>query len=333
MPALPLLAICVAVILCGCTARMDGTPGDQASTAASPTGSPQTQDEEAPAPSPPATPPATASPTLPPTFDPAAAYAVVEQLAVGIGPREASSASFAAAADLVAASLRGLGYGVQVQELPVPAGNSWGVPVPSGTTRNVIATPPGVRPQDRHRLIGAHLDTVPQAPGAEDNASGVGVMLELARMASEHPPAVPVVFVAFGAEEPRGSGDALHHFGSQHMVAAMDAGQRAALAGMLSLDRVGVAADHVPVCHGGRGSAAVREELVAVAGNIGVPVQRCENRASDHWSFEKAAVPAARMGSIPYAGYHSPADVPSVVDPAQLDRVGRIAAEWMLTQP
>jgi Zn-dependent M28 family amino/carboxypeptidase len=274
-----------------------------------------------------------APPPPPPSFNPATAFTVIEQLAVGIGPREATSASFGAAADLVADRFRELGYDVQMQELQVPAGNSWGVPVPSGTTRNVVAMPPGFLPQDRHRLIGAHLDTVPQAPGAEDNASGIGVMVDLARMAAEKPPAVPVMFVAFGAEEPRGSGDALHHFGSRHMVATMGEIHRAAIAGMLSLDRVGVAADHVPVCHGGQGSADVREELVAAAGRLGIPVQRCENRASDHWSFEKASVPAARMGSIPYAGYHSAGDVPSVVDPSHLDRVGRIAAEWLLTQP
>ena len=41
--------------------------------------------------------------------------------------------------------------------------------------------------------------------GAEDNASGVAVMLELARLAAHEPTRLPVAFVAFGAEEPRGS--------------------------------------------------------------------------------------------------------------------------------
>ncbi len=57
------------------------------------------------------------------------------------------------------------GFEVDRQSLEVPAGSSWGVPVPAGRTQNVVATQPGFRPDRPHRLIGAHLDTVPQAPG------------------------------------------------------------------------------------------------------------------------------------------------------------------------
>ncbi|TDE01647.1 Zn-dependent exopeptidase M28 [Jiangella asiatica] len=264
-------------------------------------------------------------------FDPAAAFAVVEHLADGIGPREGTSPGFQQAARFVVDRLTALGYQVSTDPFEVPAGNSWGVDVEAGTSTNVIADPPGFDPTRPHVVVGAHLDTVPQAPGAEDNASGVGVMLELARMASAEPPGLPVRFIAFGAEEPRGEGDALHHFGSQHYVRELPAAQRSAVAGMVSLDRVGVVADHVPVCTGGRGTTALRDALVAAAGTAQVPVQTCENRSSDHWSFEKAELPAARLGSIPYDGYHSPGDVPAIVDPAQLDRVGRIVWAWLGT--
>ena len=67
-------------------------------------------------------------------------------------------------------------------------------------------------------MVGAHLDTVPQAPGAEDNASGVGVMLAVAEAASVRRTRLPTVFVAFGAEEPRGPTDDDHHYGSRHYV-------------------------------------------------------------------------------------------------------------------
>ena len=102
------------------------------------------------------------------------------------------------------------GYEVESVPVPVPAGNSWGIDVPAGDSANVIADPPDLDPTEPHVVIGAHLDTVPQAPGAEDNASGVAVMVELARMAAEEPPAVPVRFIAFGAEEPRGEEEATH---------------------------------------------------------------------------------------------------------------------------
>ena len=101
---------------------------------------------------------------------------------------------------------------------------------------------------------------------------------------------------------------------------------------MLSLDRVGVPAAAVPVCYGGLGSSQVREQLLAASARLGIPAAPCENRASDHWSFEKASVPAARIGSTPYAAYHSSADLPPVVDTAQLQRVGAVASEWMVSR-
>ncbi|NIS33802.1 MAG: M28 family peptidase, partial [Actinobacteria bacterium] len=47
---------------------------------------------------------------------------------------------------------------------------------------------------------------------------GVAAVLELARLIRAEPPALPVRLVAFGAEEPRGAGDDMHHFGSQQFV-------------------------------------------------------------------------------------------------------------------
>lgn len=257
------------------------------------------------------------------------AMAHVRWLAGDIGPREATSPAYARAAEGVARHLRRLGYDVRRQPLRVPSGVSWGVPVDAGRTVNVVAQPAGFRPADPHLLVGAHLDTVPQAPGAEDNASGVAVMLELARLAARDGTRLPVVFVAFGAEEPRGDGDALHHFGSKAYVDRMSPAQRRGLRAMVSLDRVGVGSV-VPVCTGGRSPPRVRAMLVTAAEREGIPVQTCaDNTSSDHWSFEKAGEPVARLGSTPFAGYHSAADVPSVVDPAQLGRVGRLAWSWL----
>jgi aminopeptidase YwaD len=176
--------------------------------------------------------------------------------------------------------------------------------------------------------VGAHLDTVPPAPGAEDNASGIGVMLAVAEAVSEGRTRLPVVFVAFGAEEPRGPSDDEHHYGSRRYVAVMTPVQREALRAMVSLDRVGVGAT-VPV-----GSAVdtdpVQRSLLAAARRVGVPaVPDPDQRSSDHWSFVRAGLPGARLGSTPYAGYHSAADVPAVVSPEQLERVGRIVLEWL----
>ena len=52
-------------------------------------------------------------------------------------------------------------------------------------------------------IVGAHYDTVPGTPGADDNASAVAVMLELARRLRHTDLKVPVLFSAFTLEEPR----------------------------------------------------------------------------------------------------------------------------------
>jgi Zn-dependent M28 family amino/carboxypeptidase len=50
-------------------------------------------------------------------------------------------------------------------------------------------------------LVGAHYDTVPGTPGADDNASAVAALLACARALAEHAPAYPVCFVSFNREE------------------------------------------------------------------------------------------------------------------------------------
>jgi hypothetical protein len=261
-------------------------------------------------------------------FRPAAAKRSVVFLAGRIGPRQATSPAYRRAAVWVEHRLRSLGYEVTREYVRVPSGISWGVAVPEGRTWNILARPDELRPGDSYRIVGAHLDTVPQAPGAEDNASGIAVMLELARMASKAQPNVPVLFVAFGAEEPRGEGDLLHHFGSTAMVARLPGPARRNLKGMVALDRVGVGSV-VPVCTGGLHPSTVRRSLLYRARREGIPAKGCLDQASDHWSFEKAGLPAARVGGTPYAAYHSAADVPAVVQITQLNRVGRLMWAWL----
>ncbi|WP_343997116.1 M28 family metallopeptidase [Nocardioides furvisabuli] len=256
------------------------------------------------------------------------AVAAVRHLAGVVGPREATGPAYRQAAGWVSRRLGRLGYDVVRQRVDVPAGESWGVAVPAGTSVNVVATPPGLEPGDPHLVVGAHLDTVPQAPGAEDNASGVGVLLAVAEAVAQRRTRLPVVLVAFGAEEPRGPGDADHHYGSRRYVALMGPRERRALRAMVSLDRVGVG-DRVPI-GSATASDPVQRSLLVAAGRAGVPVVADpEERSSDHWSFVRDGLPAARLGSTPYAGYHSAGDVPEVVSPDQLGRVGRLVLEWL----
>ena len=66
---------------------------------------------------------------------------------------------------------------------------------------NLILKLPGCDPRLKPLLVGAHYDGPLHSPGADDNASGVAALLELARRWAQHPPRRPVWLVAFDQEE------------------------------------------------------------------------------------------------------------------------------------
>jgi len=119
-------------------------------------------------------------------------------------------------ASYVEETLKSFGY--QVESEPVP--------FRTRTYRNIIATIEGVIPGLPWLLVGAHYDSPLGSPGADDNASGVAVLLEVARILSEWRPAKTIQFVAFTLEE-RQSYDATILRGSREFVRrASEAGRR-----------------------------------------------------------------------------------------------------------
>ncbi len=86
-------------------------------------------------------------------------------------------------------------------------------------------------------LIGAHYDGVPGTPGADDNASGVAVLLELARQFAATPLRYPLQLIAFDLEEYGllGSEDYAHSLHQQDQPIRL----------MLSLEMLGYC-DHLP---------------------------------------------------------------------------------------
>src|SRR4030042_403404 len=77
------------------------------------------------------------------------------------------------------------------------------VPFHGRTYRNIIATTEGIDKEKDWLLLGAHYDSAWGSPGADDNASGVAVLLEAADILSKSKPARTVQFVAFPLEEPQ----------------------------------------------------------------------------------------------------------------------------------
>ncbi|WP_193608577.1 M28 family metallopeptidase [Nocardioides lijunqiniae] len=313
-------AVAGLVLLSACTAddEPEATPSPSATSSA-----------PAPSTTPSPTPSSTPSPRVrPDDVRVRTAVAAVQHLAGEIGPRPGTSRAYLRAAGWVERELVGHGWQVERQRFATPGGYSWNGPVEAGPSVNVVATRGTPRPGRPWLLVGAHLDTVVAAPGAEDNASGVGVLLAVAEALDGRRSRLPVVLVAFGSEEPRGPGDDDHHFGSRAYVASLAPAQRRSLAGMVSLDRVGVG-DVLPVGTPAEPNA-LTDELVAAARSAGVEtVLDPFQRSSDHWSFVRDGLPGARLGSTPYAAYHDETDTPEVVQRAQLERTARTVLAWV----
>jgi Zn-dependent M28 family amino/carboxypeptidase len=114
----------------------------------------------------------------------------VEYLSVKIGERHLwKEGSLNRAADYIEASFRDSGYHIVRQTF-----FAYGQIV-----SNLIVEVPGSK--DEIVVIGAHYDTVPGSPGADDNASAVAGMLELARLYNSEKPDKHLIFVAFVNEE------------------------------------------------------------------------------------------------------------------------------------
>ncbi len=128
-------------------------------------------------------------------------YRHIQVLSEEIGERSlARYANLERAADYIRDYLNSLGY--RVQEQVYRRGER--------DYRNLVAELPGSALPGEIIVVGAHYDTVVDTPGADDNASGVAGLLELARLSQGLKFKRTLRFVAFSLEEPP-------VFGTQYM--------------------------------------------------------------------------------------------------------------------
>jgi len=97
--------------------------------------------------------------------------------------------------------------------------------------KNIVAEKKGLVSSHRVLILGAHYDTVPGSPGADDNASAIAVLLEVARNIQTVPLEGTVRLIAFSLEE-------YNFVGSTHYVEKFQRGEEEIL-GMISLEMVG----------------------------------------------------------------------------------------------
>jgi Tol biopolymer transport system component len=208
------------------------------------------------------------------------------------------------------------------------------------TTANVVGRiPAGANKAERlpgALVVGAHVDHLglggkgslapdAQQPhlGADDNASGVAVVLELAKSLAANRGALrrDVVFVAFSGEE-------AGTLGSSHFVRSPPAGLRLdAVLAMVNLDMVGRLRDNrLSVL--GTGSAKEWTELVTAActsAHLNCTTGGDGYGPSDHSSFFAAGVPVLHLFTGAHADYHRPSDSADKVNAVGAAQVGLFA--------
>lgn len=180
-----------------------------------------------------------------PPFDGQRAFAEVAAL-VAFSPRDAGTPGGRQAADHIFQRLVSFGIEAEIDTFTdmTPEGEK--------TFHNVIGQIPGTG--DRWIILGSHFDTMPgidNFQGANDSGSSTGVLLELARMLSDHGrvPGVGIRFAFFDGEEGIAHyvpGDGLH--GSRHMASQLaESGFSAKFDAMVLLDMVGDRNQHFTI--------------------------------------------------------------------------------------
>jgi len=278
---------------------------------------------------------------LPPVFSESRMMADINHLAhESFKGRELGTPELDTAATYIAKQFQQIGlmpgggdnsyFQIWQQDVGLPKGNI--------TLRNVIGILPGTNPQlaGQSLIIGAHYDHLGMGwpdvraahqgkihYGADDNASGIAVMLELARqIVPKWQPERTIIFVAFTGEE----ADLL---GSRHYIRNTKNYPTEKIIAMLNLDTVG-RLENNPATVFGTGTARELVHVFRGAGFVtGIPVNAVQDDfgSSDQAAFIQAGVPAVQFFASAHEDYHAPGDTVDKIDSAGLIKVAAILKE------
>jgi hypothetical protein len=272
------------------------------------------------------------TPVEPGVFDGERAYAdVIVQ--VEMGPRVPGSAGHDALIEWASASLETAGWEIEVQESVFH-----GTPI-----RNLIARRGELDPGAEWILLGAHFDTRPLAdrdpepanralpvPGANDGASGVSVLLEIARVLPE--PEENVWIVLFDAEDGGDIDGGEWIVGSQAFVEALPgmAGGRLPDA-VIVVDMIGDAELNIHVEL--NSSPELVAEIWGTAqaqghGDVFIPAPKF-SMLDDHTPFIRLGIPTALLIDFDYPYWHTVEDTPDKVSAVSLAAVGETLLAWL----
>jgi aminopeptidase YwaD len=178
-------------------------------------------------------------------------------------------------------------------------------------SNNVVGRPPG---GDCRLVIGGHYDSVPAGPGANDNASGTAVVVEMARAMAADGVFDDACFVLFGSEE-------IGLLGSAHHVASLAPAERDAIEAMLNFDMLAVG-DHWPF--GGSRSVLdiVAQQAETLSLEYSLETSLPQNAGSDHASFIDAGIPAVIFNCFCDPTWHTEADTFDRIQEQRLAEAG-----------
>jgi aminopeptidase N len=202
---------------------------------------------------------------------------------------------------------------------------------------NVIGFLPGSDPARTGEtlVIGAHYDHLGRGeyaahaeatgqihPGADDNASGVAVLLELARVLAGRPQPRSIVFVAFTGEE-------AGRLGSKYFLRNATRYPPGRMIAMVNLDSVGRLGER-PLLMLGAGTAEEWVHILHGAGYVtGVQVKPVNDDigSSDQASFIEAGIPAVQLFAGVHPDFHRPGDTVDRIDAGGLVKAAQVLKE------
>ncbi|MEC4672023.1 MAG: M28 family peptidase [Nitrospirota bacterium] len=225
---------------------------------------------------------------------------------------------------------------IQSRELGILARLRWESHQEVGRLINVLGVIPGSDPKLREEtvVIGAHRDHFGQQagllfPGADDNASGTAVLLEVARILKEssHPPRRTILFASFSGEEQDLQGSRLYVKSPARTLSQTVA--------MINVDHVGIGNGKLTVGVT-KIPKEVAKEAAQMAGLSGDVELYGFFPGGDHVPFAKAGIPTVAVvtsGAHPF--FHQPSDVPETIQPHVLEAAARyvLALTWILANP
>lgn len=261
---------------------------------------------------------------------------------VEFGPRDPGSPGHAACGEWIAATLDSLGYRVERHHFSVddPYGEG------SLELTNFRAWRPDA--QGPPLAFAAHWDTRPRADldpdparrgepilGANDGASGVAVLMELARLCAERRPPLPVEFLFFDGEDYGEQGDLQHYLlGSTRFVRDHPSFRPRLL---VLLDMVGGRDLHITMePYSRRAAPGQLQRIFDMAEDLDLPAFVPEIGPAvwdDHIPFIRHGVPAVDLVDFRFPEWHTLADTPAACSPSSLAQVGALTARMIFETP